>query len=187
MTSNITRRMARVALPLLACALLCSCASLIGQRQLELPLAKLQQGLERRFPLENRMMALLHVELTRPRLALLPDDRIGLALEAKIAPPFTKQSWRGGMAMSGRLLLDASRNAVFLREARVDQFTVDGVDAGVQRQLAKAANLVAQQIAGEVPLYNFRPEELRYAGVQFVPTGIRTTAAALIVTFEAAK
>jgi hypothetical protein len=50
------------------------------------------------------------------------------------------------MTLSGRLLVDAARNAVFIREAGVGPFALDGVDAGVQRQLAKAAKLVTEQI-----------------------------------------
>ena len=40
-----------------------------GPRDIELPLHKLQSGLDKRFPLNNRMLDLFDVELTRPQLA----------------------------------------------------------------------------------------------------------------------
>jgi hypothetical protein len=36
-------------------------------------------------------------------------------------------------------------------------------------------------------VYSFRMEELRYAGVQFVPTRIATTESGLVVTLEPVK
>jgi hypothetical protein len=176
-------------LTLLCCmALLSSCASLSGPRQVKLPLAKLQAGIEKRFPLNNRILELFDIQLTRPQLALMADSgRIGLAMDASVAPPFIRQSWRGNMALSGRLYIDAARGAVLMAEPRVDRFAIEGVDASRQRQLEQAANLLMQRAVGDMPIYNFRPEDLRYAGIQFVPTSISTTATGLVVTVEPVK
>ncbi|HAT33750.1 MAG TPA: DUF1439 domain-containing protein [Janthinobacterium sp.] len=182
------RRLGTIAAPLLAGALLASCASIIGPRQVELPLARLQQGLDKRFPVNNQILTMFDVRLSRPQLALLPDDdRVALAMDATVSPPFIGQSWHGSLAMSGHLTLDPARNAVFIGAARVDRFAIDGVDEALRRQLAKMASLVTERVVEEVPLYNFRPEDLRYAGVQFVPTKITTTRTALVVTFEPAR
>lgn len=189
-TFHIARKPGPALLRRLACvllsSLLASCAGMIGPRQVEVPLSKLQQGLDRHFPLDRRALALFQVELARPQLALLSDDRVGLTMEASVTPPFS-QSRRGAMGMSGRLLVDPLRNAVFIADARVERFAIDGVDVVVQRQLGKVANMVADHVVRDVPVYSFKQEDLRYAGVQFVPTAIRTTPAALIVTFEPVK
>jgi hypothetical protein len=171
---------------LLCCALiLAGCA---GPRQVELPLAKLQAGVERRFPVQNRLMELFDVRLTSPQVQLLPDTgRVGLAMDASVAPPFINQSWQGRMALSGRLYIDATRNAVLMAEPRVDRFNIEGIDPSRQRQLEKVANSLMEKIVSDIPVYSFRTEELRYAGVQFVPTSIRTTASGLVVTVEPAK
>jgi hypothetical protein len=179
-----TRFFRNAVVPLL-CGLLASCASLVGPRQIELPLAKLQAGMDRRFPLNNRILELFDVELTRPQLALLPDSgRIALTMDANVAPPFLRKSWSGSMALSGRLFVDAARGAVFMADPRVDRFIVDGVDEARQRQFTKVANVLMDQVIREVPVYSFRLEDLRYAGVQFVPTAISTTPTALVVTVE---
>jgi hypothetical protein len=176
----------KIAVPLLACGVLASCASLIGPRQIEVPLTKLQAGLDRRFPVNNRVLELFDIELTRPQLAILEgSDRIALTMEASVAPPFIRQSWRGRMALSGRLYVDAARGAVFMGEPRVDRFAIDGVDD--TRQLTKVANVLMDKVVRDMPVYTFRTEELRYAGVQFVPTRISTTPGALLVTVEPAR
>jgi hypothetical protein len=176
------------AMLLLACGLLASCAGLVGPRQIEIPLYKLQAGLDRRFPLNNRALELFDIQLSRPQLSLLPDsDRVGLAMEANVAPFFLKQSWSGRLALSGRLYADAGRGAVFMADPHVDQFVVDGVDEGRQRQLGKVANFLMDKVVRDVPVYSFRMEDLRYAGVQFVPTRISARPDALIVTVEPAR
>ncbi len=175
----------RLAATLLACSLLASCASVFGPRQVELPLHKLQAGMERRFPLNNRVLELFEIQLTRPQLALLPEtNRVALTMDASVAPPFLRKSWTGSMAMSGRLYVDAARGAVMMAEPRVDQFAIDGMDASGRRQVTKVANLLVDQLVRDTPVYSFRPEDLRYAGVQFVPTRITAARNALLVTLE---
>lgn len=168
--------------------LLASCATVIGPRRVELSQARLQAGLERRFPLHNRMLELFDVELTRPRLAIMPDtDRVGLALDVSVAPPFLRQSWNGSLALSGHLVLDNVRNAVVLSASHVDSFDVDGMDSKRVRDLGRAADVLVNQLLRDMPVYSFRPEDLRYAGVQFVPTRLETAPGALFVTLEPAR
>jgi hypothetical protein len=76
---------------------------------------------------------------------------------------------------------------VFMGEPRVDNFTLDGVDEARQRQLGKVANVLMDQVIRDVPVYSFRMEDLRYAGVQFVPTAITATRDALVVTVAPAR
>jgi len=193
MEAGITRRRfvgaaATTALALAGAGLLASCAGIVGPRRVELTQAKLQAGLERRFPLRNRMLDLFDVQLTHPQLAILPqNDRIGLTLDVSVSPPFLRQSWRGTMGLSGRLVLDAPRNAVFLTDTRVDRFDVDGIDAGRSRDLGRAADLLVSQLVRDLAVYSFRPEDLRYAGIQFVPTRLETAPGALVVTLEPAR
>lgn len=182
------RRAGKALLALAACSLLASCASLVGPREVELPLYKLQAGMERRFPLDNRMLELFDVHLSRPQLAILPErDRVGLTLQADVAPFFLDKSWSANLALSGRLYVDPSRHGVFMADPHLDQLDVDGADRSGQRQFAKVANFVLDKVVRDMPLYSFRMEDLRYAGVQFVPTRITTRRDALVVTLEPAR
>ena len=176
------------AIVLLACGVLASCASLVGPRQIEIPLTKLQAAIDRRFPLDNRALELFDIQLSRPQLTLQAgSDRVALNMEAVVAPPFIGQSWSGSLALSGRLYVDAARGAVFISDPRVDRFVIDGADPARQRQLGQLANAVMKEVIHEVPVYSFRMEDLRYAGVQFIPTRIASTPDALVVTVEPAR
>ena len=181
-------RLLKLATFMFAACLLASCASVLGSRQIELPMEKLQAGVDKRFPFRNRVVELFDIQLSRPQLSLFPsDDRVGISLDASVAPAFMRNPWHGSLALSGRLYVDPRRGAVFINEPRVERFIIDGVDEARQRQLGKIAGLLVDELVRDLPLYTFRPEELRYAGVQFAPTSIRTTPRGLMVTVEPAK
>ena len=167
-------------------ALLASCATILGPREVDLPLHKLQAGLDRRFPVDNRLLQLFDVRLSRPQLNVLPGDRVSLTVEASVAQSFLRNPVSGTLAFSGRLTIDQARSGVYLTEPRIERFAVSGIDESLQRQLTRAANGLLDQALLDIPVYSFRMEDLRYAGVQYVPTRIATTATGLRVSLEPA-
>jgi hypothetical protein len=175
----------RLTAALVGACLLSSCASVLGPRQVELPLHKLQSSLDKRFPINERLLDIFDVQLTRPQLLLVPDqDRVALAVDASVAPPFAR-AWAGNVAFSGRLYIDPGRAAVMMAEPRVDRLQLGNPDA--ERQLTRVANTLIDTVARDLPVYAFDQSDLRYAGVQFVPTRIQTTRTGLLVTLEPAK
>jgi hypothetical protein len=189
-TSVVTarRRIGKALLAAAACGMLASCATIVGPREVDLPLHKLQAGIDRRFPLDNRMLELIDVRLSRPQLAIEPDsDRIALTISADVAPSFLSKSLNGTLALSGHLYVDPTRSGIFMADPRVDRLDIGGAELAGQRQLAKIANVVMDEVVRDVPLYSFRAEDLRYAGVQFVPTSIRAVPGALRVRLEPVK
>lgn len=182
------KRYAKMAAPLLLAGLLAACASLIGPREVELPQERLQSSLERKFPMHQRVLGVFEVELSHPRLSVQADnDRVSLAIDLGVAPLLARQSWHGSMLVSGRLRVDSARNAVYIADAHVDRFIVDNMDEGKQQQLASVANLLSDKLIRDVPVHTFKPEELRYAGVQFVLTGIATRPGGLVAKLQPAQ
>ena len=165
-------------------ALLASCASILGPREVDLPLYKLQASIDRRFPMDNRLLELFDVRLSRPQLNVLPGDRVSLTVDASVAQSFLRNPLSGTLAFSGRLYVDQARSAVYLAEPRLERFAVSGIDESVQRQLSRAANGLLGRAMLDIPVYSFRMEELRYGGVQYVPTRIATTGNGLRVSLE---
>jgi hypothetical protein len=166
--------------------LLASCATVLGPREVEVPLSRLQASLDSRFPLSQRFLELFEIKVASPRLAL-QGNRLVASMDAAIAPPFMKDSWKGSLSLSGVPAIDASRNAVVLTDTRVEDLHIAGVDPTYSRQVTKAASLLAEQVFRDLVLYRFDPQDFRYAGVSFMPTRINAKADALVVTFEPLK
>jgi hypothetical protein len=181
------RRIVSFALIIIS-VVLSSCATLMGPREVEIPLARLQESISRRFPFNNRFLELLDIRVTNPRVTLQPEsNRILTSMDTVVAPPFMKNAWTGNFAVSGQLRFDPSRNALVLAEPRVETFNVNGLDPLYANQLTRVGSLLAEQILKDVPLYTFHPEDLRYAGAAFNPTKITTRPDSLVVTFEPAR
>jgi len=182
---NILRRWSA---PLLIASLLAACATIIGPRQVDLPQDRLQQGLDHRFPLHHRALGVFDIELNHPQLNIIAEnDRVALTLDANVSPLLARQSWHGTMTLSGRLTVDRLRNAIYLSDAHVDRFIIDGMDEGRQHQIAGVANLLGEKVMKDAPIYTFHQDELRYAGVQFALTRISTRPGGLVATIEPAQ
>ena len=168
--------------------LLTACAALLGPRDVEIPIARLQASLDKRFPLSQRPMELIDIRLTRPQLSLQPNtNRVSVAMDATVAPLFTQRVWRGSFTLSGVLQLDLAKNSVVLAQPAIEKIALDGISKTVADQVARAAGVLASQIVQDLPLYRFTPEDFRYGGSNFLPTRIATKTSALVVTFEPVK
>jgi hypothetical protein len=180
--------MKRLLIPL-AALLLTACAALFGPRDVEVPQARLQEGLERRFPFSQRYLGLLDVNAVNPRVALLPEqNRISAAMDLSVRPLIGMGSGvRGSLTISGVPRVDAARGVLLLGEPRVDRLDIDGLERGVGSQLAGVATFLAQTLIGDLPVHTFAPETLRYAGVSFTPVKIVTRSDRVVVTFAPVK
>jgi hypothetical protein len=168
--------------------LLTACVSFLGPRDVEIPLAKLQQKMSDRFPFNNRYHGLLDVTLSNPQLAVQPDsNRLFTSMDATITPTLFGKTWKGSLAVSGVLRADPSRNALMLSEPRVEKFNIDGLDARYTNVVAGLGTLLTEQVLQDRPLYTFGPDELRYAGTNFTLAKITTRTDSIVVTFAPAK
>jgi len=168
--------------------LVTACASLIGSHEREVPLSKLQQALQTKFPFNNRYLDLFDITVSNPKLSLQPDtNRVITALDARIAPAFLKKPWEGKLVLSGALKIDVARNAVVLTEPRLENLTLESATGSSAGKLAKLGALLAEDMLNNTVIYTFKPEDFSFGGIRFIPTKITTRANALVVSFEPAK
>jgi hypothetical protein len=173
----------------LALLLAAACASLVGPREVDVPLSRLQEGMERRFPYTQRYLGLFDVSAVNPRLAMRPEEnRIAATLDLSVRPVLVLGRGLGGtLTLSGVPRVDMARGVLLLAEPRVDALRLPGLDQAFGGQLANIASFLAAQLLGDLPVHAFAPGELRYAGVQFAPQKIVTQADRLVVTFAPVK
>lgn len=182
------QRQALLALSVLMLALLSGCASLLPPQEIEIPLSRLQQSVQKKFPYAERYFGLLDVTLSNPVLSTRPAaDRLLIALDAQVLPPLMKTPWQGELLVSGVLRIDAARRAVLLTEPRLENIKLDAVTGSYTSRLARLGTQLAEDLIGETVLYTFAPDAFVVAGQRFVPTGITTRKDSLVVSFEPAK
>lgn len=168
--------------------LLTSCALLIGSRDVDFPLPKLQQSLNKRLPFTKRYLGLIEVTASHAQLGLDAEQgRLLVDMDVTMGLPLAGKSWSGKLSMSGVMALDAPHNAVVLNDTRLDKVALDGMDGAYSGQATQIGGLLARELLQSVPLYSFKPEDFHYLGVTFVPTRIATRPDRLVVTFEPQK
>jgi hypothetical protein len=167
---------------------LSGCASLLPPQEIEIPLSRLQQSLQKKFPYTERYFSLLDVTLSNPVLSTQPAaDRMLIALDAQVLPPLIKTPWQGELLVSGSLRIDPARRVVLLTEPRLENIKLDAVTGNYTTRVARLGKQLAEDLIGEAVLYTFAPDAFVVAGKRFVPTGITTRKDSLVVSFEPAK
>jgi hypothetical protein len=173
---------------LMLLTLLSGCASLLPPQEIEIPLSRLQQSIQKKFPYTERYFSLLDVTLSNPVLSTQPAaDRMLIALDAQVLPPLIKTPWQGELLVSGSLRIDPVRRVVLLTEPRLENIKLDAATGTYTSRLARLGTQLAQDLIGETVLYSFAPDAFVVAGKRFVPTGITTRKDSLVVSFEPAK
>ena len=173
---------------LLLLTLLSGCASLLPPQEIEIPLSRLQQSIQKKFPYTERYFSLLDVTLSNPVLSTQPAaDRMLIALDAQVLPPLIKTPWQGELLVSGSLRIDPARRVVLLTEPRLENIKLDAATGNYTSRVARMGKQLAADLIGETVLYTFAPDAFVVAGKRFVPTGITTRKDSLVVSFEPAK
>lgn len=167
-------------------ALLTGCASVIRPRTVSLSESYLTDMIGSRFPFRNRYLQTLDVVVGAPKLSFLPQsNRLATELQVKAGERLLNRAWEGAIGISHGLRYEPSDASLRLTQLRVDRFDISGAPSAMESQLARIAQLLAEQMLNDHPVHRFKPAELRGAGVlRFVPAGIRVTHSGVAVTLQ---
>ncbi|MBI3229627.1 MAG: DUF1439 domain-containing protein [Burkholderiales bacterium] len=166
----------------------CGTMALFGSRDTTIPLARIQEGFDKRFPLNHRVMEMFDIKLTAPRISLSPEDnRVIASFELVVLPPLTSKTWRGSFKLSGGLRIDSASNTIYLRDAKIEDFSVETSDPAYKRQIAKLGSLLLDRYVQETPVYTLTSEQTRLLGTDYSLVKINARSDALVLSFEPIK
>ena len=172
MTAHPTRRRWLASLVItsaaIASASFTGCAVLQSQNSVTLSESDLQRLLERSFPLDRRLLDILDVTVTSPKVRLLPEsNRLGTELEVGTRDRLFGGRWRGRLALDSALRYEPSDQSIRLAQVRVRSFSLDGgVTPGSQAERLGA--VLAERVLEDFTVYRVpaeRAAQLLRAGV----------------------
>jgi hypothetical protein len=170
-------------------ALLAGCAGSFGPPSIALSARELQALVERQFPLDRRLLEVFDVQLSGPRLALLPErNRIALALAIGTRDRLRDQRLAGRLDFDSELRWNAADRSLRLAQVRVNDFTLDGGELGQRTQRSGAERLggaLIERVLDEMAIYTLpaeRAEALRAQGL--APAAVVVTSRGVEVTLE---
>lgn len=177
----------RAALLALAAALgLAACGALGPPRSMTLSESELQQLVDKRFPLERRLLEVLEVSIAAPRLQLQGErNRIASELQISTRDRLFGGQWQGRVALDAMLRWESSDQTLRMAQVRVNQVSLDNGGSLARAQAERLGAVLAERVLEGLVLYRLpaeRVERLQRAGVQ--PAGVAVTSRGVEVTFE---
>lgn len=167
-------------------ALLASCAGGFGTPSIALSQRELQALIERQFPLDRRLLEVFDIQLSGPRLALLPErNRIALALSIGTRDRLRDLRWAGRLDFDSELRWNAADRSLRLAQVRVNDFTIDGAERGQRSGAERLGGALIERVLDEMAIYTLpaeRAEALRAQGL--APAAVAVTSRGVEVTLE---
>jgi len=163
---------------LIAAALwLAGCAGIGGPRTITLSEGELTRLMEAHAPFQKRLLEVLEVRVTGPRVRLLPEsNRLATEMQVSTTERVGGQVYNGRIAVNYALRYDDAAQAIRLSQVRVIQFHLDNLPAPKQAAINRLGGLIAEQLLDNVALYRFKPADLKSAeGKGYRPGSVTVT------------
>jgi hypothetical protein len=153
--------------------LVAGCAGLGMPGTVLLGEAEIASLLAREFPREHRVLDLLDVTVTAPRVRLLPErNRIATDLDFSAAERFTGRPLRGSLGLDYALRFEPSDATVRLSQVRVDRVNLDAGGSRLPLSAQRVGGFLAERLLDEAVIWRARPEQLQLMRTLGMNTGI---------------
>ena len=156
----------------LSLLLLSACATLVPKDYL-LTHEQLERAWGRSFPLHRELSrGLFSTTLATPEVAFLSaQNRISLGMNFSVSSLFGG-NLQGHIALTGALRYDAEQRALYLHDTNLETLKVDQGSVALGETLRPALNMMFSEYLRANPLYQFKQDEMRYAGMVIDISGI---------------
>lgn len=139
--------------------LLPGCAGLGGPKVVTLGETELNALMGRQFPLRQRVLEIVDLEIARPVLRLLPErNRLAVDLKLSARDRLLASQRSGALSFDSALRFDPASQSVRLTQVQVQSLSLDGLPSG--EALARVGRLVAEQQLENLAVYTLTPERL---------------------------
>jgi Protein of unknown function (DUF1439) len=185
---TVRRRSVLWAVAAAAASGLIGCASLFRPTAVTLSARDIERLLERRFPLERRLLEVFDLTLDRPRLTLQPErNRVAVVLDFDARERLWGTRSQGRLDFDAALRWQASDRSLRLWQVRVQDLSLDRAGSAQRGGAERLGGALIERVLEDLPVYTLsdeRAEQLRREGL--APGGVTVTARGVEVTLEAA-
>jgi len=146
---------------------------------------QLHEALSQRFPLRFGLPGVLELEVSAPRLLLLPArNKLGATLLARVASPQLQQVHTGEVDVAFALRYEAADQTVRGHGLEILDLRSAGLPPQTVHALQRLLPAMARDAVGEVVLHRFAPRELALADTMgFEPEQIEVLDDGLVILF----
>lgn len=178
------RKLGVVALPTLFALLVAGCASNpFLPKELSMSAVELTSRLEKRFPMERTAGGLVDLTFSRP-VVTLEAPRMMTRLDVKARLAVTNSETSGTLMLSGIPHYDAATRGLYLKDARVEKISLNGVADSLSSALSKVATQLVKSQFEDKPFHTFKPEDFTKFGMGYEPLSLQVRDTALVMTLK---
>jgi hypothetical protein len=176
-----SRRRLLLSLPALGALALAGCGGLGVPSQLSLSQQELDERLARRFPRTQRVLEVLELTLSEPRVSLLPaSNRLACDFALALRDRLFDASAAGRIAFDTALRWEPSDASLRLSQVSVQRLDVDTMPRALASQSPRVGRLLAEQLLEGLSLWQMSVEQqqrLQRAGltvgvIEVLPQGL---------------
>jgi len=147
---------------LVAVCVVSGCAGLGLPQSVLLGEGEIASLLAREFPRQHRVLDLLDVTVTAPRVRLLPErNRIATDLDFSAAERFTGRPLRGSLGLDYALRFEPSDATVRLSQVHVERVHLDAGGSRLPLSAQRVGGYLAERLLDEAVIWRAKPEQLQ--------------------------
>lgn len=169
--------------------ILAGCAGLGGPPTVTLGAGELDALLQRRLPLQQRVLEVFDLTLPAARLQLLPDrNRLSLAMDLGVRERMLGASWQGRIVLDSALRWEAGDQTVRLNQVKVLDLKVNPGSSAGSGAVERIGAAIAERVLEDLVVYRLPPEraaQLKLVGL--APAAVTVTSRGVEITFGPAN
>jgi hypothetical protein len=164
--------------------LLAGCAGMAGPRTITLNESDLARLIERNAPADRRLLEVIDVHVSAPRVKLLPEtNRLFTEMAVTTTERISNKTYGGRIALEYALRYEEADQSIRLTQVKVGKFELDGVPSPTMRGMNRLGLLIAETMLDNVALYRFKPTDLKNAeGLGYKPGAVTVTSRGIELT-----
>ncbi|HEX7638695.1 MAG TPA: DUF1439 domain-containing protein [Burkholderiaceae bacterium] len=141
-------------------ATLSGCAGLAGRHEVSLSESQLTLLLAREFPMQRKVLEVIDLQLTDPRIHLLPEsNRLGTEFDVEADDRLFGNSAHGHVRVDYGLRFDAADHTIRMTDVRVRQLDVAAGSSNLHGAAQRLGTLAAESLLENQPLYRMKPAQ----------------------------
>jgi Protein of unknown function (DUF1439) len=162
---------------------LSSCATMMGDRTVNVTGDQIAQKLNEKLALPISLLKVFDVNLSNSLVTFdKTTGRMMTTMDTKLSSQLLDKSLAGKLGISGKLRFDAATSTVVLDEPMIENINFDGADSKFNEVFNAMAKTVGGEMLTGLTLYTVKPEDLKFGGTTYAPKDMLVTDSGLQLT-----
>jgi PBP1b-binding outer membrane lipoprotein LpoB len=173
---------------LILISFLSGCATLMGDRTVNVTGDQIAQKLNEKLALPISLLNVFDVNLSNSVVTFdKASGRMITTMDTKLSSQLLDKSLAGKLGISGKLRFDAATSAVVLDEPKIENINFYGANGKFNDVFNALAKTVGGEMLNGLTLYTVKPEDLTFGGTSYSPKDMVVTDNGLQLTFTPTK